>query len=417
MIYHDLREDWITHLEGPMRAEFLATLRSLDLARLQKYPPPKRGGLPFGNETRVAERFIRGESSQLDASAMHKFYLSFADEHDQLLYKAFRQHAALPRSEWALIVGDSNIDQWVENKLMRVTEDGEYVIRFSIVSLDGLVLLVDPMNDHGGPHESVALPNGYKPENGERDHIVQFNHTYIGLDSLRQIDTMAASSTETGGRIRKGKRYLDCGPGAGAILLYFSRKFDEAIGVDINPRAVILSRFNAELNNLENIMTYDGSALDMEGNYGTFDLVSWNLPFMFMPEIGSEENIDAFGGELGIGMCLAFVDELPKLLNENGMAVLAALSPIMQTGENVLEAKLKERIGALGLDCNVRVAQVTLAHTKELWDFHQQHNVQKFESVYLYLTHGTGEFRRIEAPASRRMIDVVRERMYKKKFA
>lgn len=420
MIYYDIREDWVTNLEGPHRAPFAETLRGLRLQRLQKYPPPKLGGLPFGNETRVAERFLRGESAQLDASALHKFYLGFADEEEQLLYRAFRQNEALSREDWSEMIGADRVDKWVKHKFLRHTDDDKFACRFSVISLDGLALLVDPMNDHGGEHhESVALPAGYKPENGDSadENIQQFNHTYIGLDSLRQIDTMVTGTTQNGGRVRRGKRYLDCGPGAGALLLYFSRKFDEAVGVDINQRSVTLSRFNAELNNLDNITVHEGSALDLENKYGRFDLISWNLPFMFMPDIGAEENVDAFGGELGIGLCLEFINELPKLLNEDGLAVIAALSPIMQTDENVLETRLQERIADLGLDCTVRVTQVSLAHTKEMWDFHQSHNVKKFESVYLYFKPGKGEFKRIDPPASRKMLDKIRERMYRKKFA
>ncbi len=418
MIYYQHSEDWITYLEGPLRAEVLATLRGLKLERLQKYPPPKLGGLPFGNETRIMERFFRGESSQLDASALHKFYLSFADERDDLLYRAFRKNSPLSRDEWAEIIGEESIERWVENKFLRQTEDGHFVCRFSVVVLDGLLYLVDPMNDHGNGFESVALPKDFTPSaasaasegNGNGSDIRQFNHTYIGLDSLRQIEWMSRE------RIRKGIRYLDCGPGAGALLLYFARKAGEAVGIDLNPRAVKLSQFNADLNGLDQCRLYFDNAIDSAGKYGRFDLVSWNLPFIFMPEEYADEVMDAYGGELGIGLCLQFIEVVPELLTEKGFAYVAALSPILKTGENVLETKLRERLGRLGLDCRVIVAQVSLAHTKDLWDFHQSHDIAKFESVYLHLKHGTGNLERVEPPVTRKVIDAVREKMYKKKF-
>jgi hypothetical protein len=412
MIYYRVNEDWITYLEGPLRAGLLATLRGLKLERLQKYPPPKLGGLPFGNEARIMERFFRGESSQLDASALHKFYISFADERDELLYRAFRRNSPLSRAEWAEIIGEENIDKWAENTFLRADGDGHFVCRFSIVVLDGLLCLVDPMNDHGNGFESVALPKGFTP--GERDenddNIQQFNHTYIGMDSLRQIEWMSRE------RIRKGNRYLDCGPGAGALLLYFARKSREAVGIDLNPRAVTLSGFNAELNGLDQCRLYFDNAITSAGKYGKFDLVSWNLPFIFMPAEYADEVMDAYGGELGIGLCLEFIEAVPELLTEKGFAYIAALSPILKTGENVLETKLKEKLGRLGLDCRLMVAQVSLANTKELWDFHQSHNIAKFESVYLHLKHGTGNFERVEPPVTRKVIDAVREKMYQRKF-
>jgi methylase of polypeptide subunit release factors len=413
MRYYRPSEDWITNLEGPHREPFAATLRGLGLERLQKYPPPKLGGLPLGNEARVFERFLRNESAQLDASALHKFYLSFAGERDELLYRAFRRNDPLDREEWAEIIGPdgaARVDKWLKHKFLRPTEDERFVCKFSIVVLDGLLLLVDPLNDHGNPHETVMLPEDFTPDKNDKD-IAQFNHTYIGLDTLRQIDVMTAT------RVRKGKRYLDCGPGAGAILLYFARKFETAIGIDINPRAAALARFNAELNQMANIEVREGNALELKNKYGKFDLVSWNLPFMFFPEEYKDQAVDAFGGELGIGLCLAFIEELPGLLAEKGMACVAALSPILNSGENVLETKLKERLARLGLDCTVSVAQISLAHTRELWQFHQSHNIRKFESVYLFLRPGNGNLDRIEASATRKMIDAVREKMYKRKFA
>ena len=409
MKYHRYKEDWVTHLEGDFRAEVLELLRGLHFERLQKYPPPKIGGLPFGNETRVAERFIRGESSQLDASALSHFYRSFADEHDRLLYSAFRTSDPLPREKWAEAIGAENIDKWIANKFLRETEDGLLQAKFGIVALDGLLYLIDPLNDHGLAAQTEVL------DDSEVDHsdadIQPFHHAYIGLDSLRQIEVMSQN------RVRKGKRYLDCGQGAGAILLYFSRRFEEAVGIDINSRAVKVANFNAELNGLANVKAYEDNALELNGKYGKFDLVSWNLPFMFMPEEGKDDSIDAYGGELGIGLCLDFIETLPGLLADKGQACIAALAPIMTSGENVLETRLRERLPRLGLDCTVRVAQVSLAHTRELWHFHKEHGIRRFESVYLYFKHGRGELERVEPSISRKILDVVREEMYKRKFA
>jgi hypothetical protein len=78
----------------PLRADACRTLRSLDLARLQRYPPPKLVGLKFGNETRVLRRFLQGRSSTLDASALSSWYRTFASARDRLLYRAFRQNDA-----------------------------------------------------------------------------------------------------------------------------------------------------------------------------------------------------------------------------------------------------------------------------------------------------------------------------------
>ncbi len=413
MRYYRPSEDWIMNLKGAHREPFAATLRGLGLERLQKYPPPKIGGLPLGNETRILKRYLKGESSQLDASALSSFYLARADKRDKLLYSAFRRNDHLSREQWGEIIGVDRVDKWLRHKFLRETGEGNFVCKFSIVVLDGLLLLVDPLNDHGNPHETVMLPEDFLPAANDKD-IAGFNHTYIGLDSLRQIEIMSESSLPVSGA------YLDCGVGAGAILLSITKKargFGESIGIDINSRAAALAQFNAELNNLASVRVYEDDALKLGGRYGKFDLVSWNLPFLFFPEEYADSAVDAFGGEMGIGLCLDFIETVPGLLTENGVTCIAALSPILNSGENVLETKLKGRLERLGLDCTVRVAQVSVAHNKLMWDFHQSHNIRKFESVYLFLKHGSGKLERIEAGVTRRALDVVREKMYKRKFA
>jgi 2-polyprenyl-3-methyl-5-hydroxy-6-metoxy-1,4-benzoquinol methylase len=393
MRYYRPSEDWITNLEGPHRGPFTATLRSLGLERLQKYPPPKLGGLPVGNETRILKRYLKGESSQLDASALSSVYLARASENEKLLYRAFRRNDHLSRTEWGSIIGVERVDKWLRHNFLRETGTGRFVCRFSIVVLDGLLLLVDPLNDHGNAHETVMLPEDFAP------------------DSLRQIEVMTEAGLPTNGR------YLDCGVGAGAILTFFARQFSESVGIDINVRSANLARFNAELNELSNTTVREDDALKLGDRYGKFDLVSWNLPFLFFPAEYADSAVDAYGGEMGIGLCLDFIETVPGLLSEKGTTCIAALSPIMESGENVLEAKLRERLARLGLDCTLRVTQVSLAHTKELWDFHRSHHIRKFESVYLFLTPGKGELKRVEAPVTRKMIDAVREKFYRRKFA
>ena len=116
MRYYRYSEDWVTYLDGDFRSAFIETLRGLSLARLQKYPPPKVEGLPFGNESRVLSRFLRGKSSQLDASALAGVYRSLMSGKLDLLYRAFRQNEFLPREEWRKILDDKTIDTWIDKK-------------------------------------------------------------------------------------------------------------------------------------------------------------------------------------------------------------------------------------------------------------------------------------------------------------
>jgi methylase of polypeptide subunit release factors len=406
MRFYKVQDDWISHLDGEYRRVILATLHELKLSRLQRFAPPKIGGLPIGNEPRIASRFLKRQSLQLEPSAFSNFYSTRMSSDEARLYKAFRKNESLSKAEWQKIIGDEAFEKWVENKCLWETENGFYCA-FTVVSIDGLVFCVDPLNDHGIARNQEFVYTEIPQDNGTYE---PFYHTYIGLDSLRMIEWMERE------RLPENGRYLDCGTGSGGLLLFFGRKFSEAVGLDINPRAAKLAKFNAKLNSMNNVTTFCGDAIDRSMDLGTFDLVSWNLPFIFMPDEHSDEFIDGFGGELGIGLCLKFVESLPPLLKRDGQACIAALAPILESGENVLESRLYKLLPELGLDCTIKVAQMSVAHTKELWDFHQQHNVRNFESVYLFLTLGTGKMTRVGSSGGRRMIDKVRETAYRRKY-
>ena len=408
MRYYRYNEDWVSYLDGDFGQSLISTIRDLSLGRLQKFPPPKVEGLPFGNEARILSRFIRGGSSQLDASAFSSVYQSRLSDELKLLYRAFRQNEYLPRAKWLKILDDETIDSWIEHKCL-LNDGDDLQCQFSVITIDGLVFLTDPLKDHGTLWEPYFIVDDAAASNGSEE-IRPFFHAYMGLDSLRMIEVM-----ETAG-IGKGQRYLDCGPGSGGLLLYFGRRFSEAIGVDISERAANISQFNARLNRLDHITTHCDNALELAGKYGRFDLVSWNLPFIFMPNEDVDRYIDGFGGELGIGLCLDFIKTLPSILTESGTACVAALAPITENGENVLEARLGRMLGEIDLDCEVRVAQTSVAHNQRLWDFHHSFGLRKFESVYLMLKNGNGNLTRKEAPLSRRIIDRVRERLYVRKY-
>lgn len=405
-----LQDDWITHLEGDGRNGLLTTLRGLGLERIGKFPPPKTDGLPIGNETRVLRRYMAGRSSQLDASALSSLYRSFSSPREGLLYRAFRQNAPMTRAEWSDIIGGENVPRWVEDRFLQEMEDDLLACSFSVISLDGLICAVDSLNDHGEPSVSVALAEVNEDIADDPD-IRPFHHTYIGQDTLRMIEAMAGQEP------RRGGRFLECGCGAGAILLSFAGSFDESVGIDINPRSVKLARFNAELNGLANCRTLEANALALPDNLGRFDMVAWNLPFIFLPDEWKDLAIDGYGGEMGIGLCLDFIEALPGYLTDDGVAYVAALAPILDDGTNVLEDRLSQRLARLGLDCTVLVSQISLAHNREQWLFHRSFDISKFESVYLCLRRGSGGLRRIEAPLSRRMLDSLRVSMYKMKFA
>src|SRR6476661_7488730 len=131
MRLYRVNDDWITFLQDrQFRNELSDTMRSLDLARLQKYPPPKINGLPIGNETRVFSRFIRRQSSQLDASALSSLYRRFLSAEDKALYQAFRMNEPLSPVEWSNIIGHDTVEEWIENRCLETMTDGSLRCQF-----------------------------------------------------------------------------------------------------------------------------------------------------------------------------------------------------------------------------------------------------------------------------------------------
>ena len=203
------------------------------------------------------------------------------------------------------------------------------------------------------------------------------------------------------------QRYLDVGPGSGVILLNVSRHAEECVGIDINPRAVAISRLNAELNDASTCTIYEDDAIENGASYGRFDLITWVTPFVFLPEECKETHYDGYGGEMGMEIPLKFIKVLPDLLEEKGTAYMAAAAPILKSGENLLEPELDALAADISLEIREHVSQASW-HTLYR-EFHEQHGICKFEHSFLELSRGPGRLERIEAPLRTRLSDVARE--------
>ena len=124
---------------------------------------------------------------------------------------------------------------------------------------------------------------------------------------------------------------LDLGTGTGCLLLAVLHEYPAAfgVGVDLNPEAAALARRNAEHLGLATRAAFlAGSwaeALDAQ-----FDLVLSNPPYIesaeiprLMPEVAAYEPDRALdGGADGLDAYKAIIAVLPRILSENGLAVL-----------------------------------------------------------------------------------------------
>jgi len=374
------QDDWISGLTDSFRSKFCETIRELPLNKLQIYPTPKFYGLPFGHEVRIFSRFLKGQSSLLDPSAFSQIYLFFTSARQKMLYRAFILGEPLLMSEWSDLIGTENLNIWIEKNLFEQTQEGRQSLRFRVISIGELILIVDPLDTNFT------------------------NRVHIGQDSLNMLEFLSKQKLPSSGR------YLDVGIGSGIILLQFSRCMEEAIGVDINHRAVHLARLNVELNFNSVCSIHEQDIFKRGNDYGLFDIVTWNTPLVFFPDSYKDICIDGYGGEMGIELTLRFVSELPSLLTEEGESWLGASAPILVSGVNLMEDKLAKLAIQLHLDISIFVMQSYWEPT--LREFHKSHGIDRFESVFLKITHGKGHLQRIAPSLKIRILDRVRGLLY-----
>ena len=370
--------DWITALEGPSRRTLLDGLRALPLEALRTQPPPRLQGLPFGFEPGIFLRHLRRQTCQFSPSGFAGLYRRRLTSRESATFSALVLGTPLSCGGWLDLIGARQFDKWLKNALLTEGSGDAFTSRFRVRSIGPLALVIDPLN-------------------------IRFeNRVHLGSDSLKMIEFLERRALPRSGR------FLDVGTGSGAILLHAggNHRYDERIGVDINPRAVKLAGFNAALNGLESCKFTEQDIFEPTGDLGSFDLVTWNTPMRFFPESFKTSNVDGFGGHMGIEIGLKLVDALPDLLAAGGVAYLKTLGPVLRDGRRVLDEELSKRSSSRKLDTNIFILQS--AWDTQLREFHAKFNITRFEDSILEIRRGKGTLRRVGAPFGERMMNGVR---------
>ncbi len=144
--------------------------------------------------------------------------------------------------------------------------------------------------------------------------------TYLVLDHLEQEDL-------------RNRKILEMGTGNGLIALKAAEKGAEVTAADTNPEALKRVREKAEQRGLEEkvetVQTDLFSSIDQ-----TYNLIIFNPPYLPGEEgIGDEEIW--LGGETGVEVAGAFLDEAPDYLRGDGSAlvVMSSLSALEELKE------------------------------------------------------------------------------------
>lgn len=146
-------------------------------------------------------------------------------------------------------------------------------------------------------------------------------------------------------RARPGDRVLDMGTGTGIQALVAAQRAGEVVGADINPDAVSIAGYNANLNHIFNA----GFVLSdlFENVQGRFSLILFNPPYL--PVMDDDMLGRAWsGGERGTQVLMRFLEEAGDYLEKGGVIQVLASS---LNDQEALE-KLFERMGFhFNLDC------------------------------------------------------------------
>jgi methylase of polypeptide subunit release factors len=111
---------------------------------------------------------------------------------------------------------------------------------------------------------------------------------------------------------------LDVGTGSGVHALLAARHAERVVATDVSPRALWMTRLNAELNGMENVETREGSFFEpVEGE--RFGLVISNPPYIVSPDTSFSYRDSGMEGD---SLCRSMLADLPALLEPGGHATL-----------------------------------------------------------------------------------------------
>lgn len=136
---------------------------------------------------------------------------------------------------------------------------------------------------------------------------------YLGSDSYRLAENIG---------YQRGETALDLCSGSSIQGLLCARFARKVVSVELNPKAVPVTRFNILLNNCEDrVELREGDLYNILKEGETFDCIYANPPFIPMTEDVTYP-ICGTGGKDGLQVLRRIVDALPKYLNPGGEAII-----------------------------------------------------------------------------------------------
>ncbi len=172
------------------------------------------------------------------------------------------------------------------------------------------------------------------------------NDLYVLSDDLTLGDGVMGLGHTTGDLCRAAAplrdigSVLEVGCGAATALLLAAGRARRGVGVDIDPRAIVMARANALLNGVTNVEFRQGDLFAPVAGE-TFDLIVAQPPFVAQPP-GDSAVTWLHGGSRGDELPLRLLRDLPAHLAAGGRAVVLVEWPVFEGDPQPLEARVRE---------------------------------------------------------------------------
>lgn len=145
------------------------------------------------------------------------------------------------------------------------------------------------------------------------------NGRYIrGLNDVWAILTYESPYLAKKAIVKKNDLVLDLATGSGIVAIFCADKAKKVIATDINPKAINYAKFNAILNDKEDIIEFRKGDLFKPVKGLKFDLIIWNGPTISTPDARDKYPIYCFGGIDGLEFTHRFIKMAPNYLKDKG---------------------------------------------------------------------------------------------------
>jgi hypothetical protein len=233
-------------------------------------------------------------------------YISWEKENDEMPSKIWKYLSGAPADDLdiiiRLLVFNQEIDKKLSEKILsseginallesgiveNSNDDMHYFSKYSMFEYDGLLFITDSI---------INEPSNFNPVMP----LLPESYELVEIQIKKQVS-----------------KTLDLGTGSGVQAIIASRHSENVTGVDINPRAIAFSKFNAALNGIKNTEFYVSDLFNAV-NGQTFDLILSNPPYMPDKNFNPGDNFFC-GGLMGDAIWSKIIRKMDNYLNYNGI--------------------------------------------------------------------------------------------------